>query len=253
MRPEVDQDPEKNVEPTEASLSDVSFAERKFPVKLVDGGEEGGGRAEGAGEEPRLFTPRSLVFSGFVVGQTIFNMVASFTGPLLVFWLIFSSGGPYAWNSGEVLGPIIASPWACAIASPAFAPIGMPEALEKGWFGRVDPADVRRLCFVFPFLGTAPVWRYGVVRHFVLGTQVAVVFIPAALLIARYPVGPLLEAWTQIWLSIIYITLLPLVTMPLALLAFAVEPNLQRAQGLMSDDPRSCARLLKRAMYAPAC
>ena len=49
----------------------------------------------------KYFTARSLLLSSpFVLGQTLFNVVASFCGPLLCFWLIFSRGGPYAWNSG---------------------------------------------------------------------------------------------------------------------------------------------------------
>eukprot|EP00873_Tetraselmis_striata_P002882 jgi/Tetstr1/423146/TSEL_013914.t1 len=208
---------------------------------------------DAAAERAARLTPCGVLRSKFVIGQTIFNMAASFAGPLAVFWLLFSAGGPYAWNSGEVLGPILASPWACAIASSAFAPISMGDAVASGWFGCTSPESVQRLSWVFPFLGTHRCWRYGALRHLILGTQVAVVFIPLALLIARYGLGPSLDAWEQIWLSIIYITLLPLVIMPLALLAFAVKPNLERVHTIMPDHPNALMKLMKRAACAPLC
>ena len=126
------------------------------------------------------FTARSLLLSSpFVLGQTLFNVAASFCGPLLCFWLIFSRGGPYAWNSGEVLGPICASPLACAILAPAFVPIGMTDAVSRGWFGPVPSHDdgVRCLARFLPSLRSAGVWRVGVVRHLVLGLQLSCVAI----------------------------------------------------------------------------
>ena len=206
----------------------------------------------------KYFTARSLLLSSpFVLGQTLFNVVASFCGPLLCFWLLFSGGGPYAWNSGEVLGPIIASPLACAILAPAFVPIGMTDAVSKGWFGPVPSHDdgVRRLARFLPFLRPADVWRVGAVRHLVLGTQLSCVAIPPGILIARYALGPDLPAWTQIWFSVAYIALLPIVVLPLALLGFALEPNLERVENLIgaADDPRALIKLAKRAWAAPKC
>ena len=103
-----------------------------------------------------------LLSSPFVLGQTLFNVVASFCGPLLCFWLIFSRGGPYAWNSGEVLGPICASPLACAILAPAFVPIGMTDAVSRGWFGPVPSHDdgVRCLAGFLPSLRVAKVLNW---------------------------------------------------------------------------------------------
>lgn len=197
-----------------------------------------------------------LLSSPFVLGQTLFNVVASFCGPLLCFWLIFSRGGPYAWNSGEVLGPICASPLACAILAPAFVPIGMTDAVSRGWFGPVPSHDdgVRCLARFLPSLRSAGVWRVGVVRHLVLGLQLSCVAI-AGILVAGYALGPDLLAWTQIWFSVAYIALLPIVVLPLALLGFALESHLERVETIIgaADDPRALVKLAKRAWAAPKC
>mmetsp|Transcript_1026 Transcript_1026/g.2854 ORF Transcript_1026/g.2854 Transcript_1026/m.2854 type:complete len:230 (-) Transcript_1026:304-993(-) len=203
----------------------------------------------------RQFTLRSLLLSKFVLGQTAFNVTASFAGPLLCFALIFGNGGPYAWNSGEVLGPICASPMACSVLALAFAPIGMTDAIGKGWYGPVAPTEVQCLACVLPFLGSAPVWRFGVVRHLALGAMLSCVAIPPAICIARYALGPELAAWTQIWFSIIYISILPLIVIPLGLLGFAVKPNLERVETMIgaADDPRPLFQLINRAAASPKC
>ena len=204
--------------------------------------------------KPPQFSACGLLCSPFVVTQVVFNVVASFGGPLLCFYLMFASGGPYPWLSGEVLGPIIASPIAGCVCSLAFAPLSMPEMTAKGWFGIVLPADVRRISYVFPFLGRAKAWRIGVVRHLMLALLLAVVVIPPALvLVSPLVFGPDLGAWTFIWLAIAYISVLPIVIIPLGLLGFAIEPNYARVQALMSNDSRPMRRLLLRAMRAPQC
>ena len=135
----------------------------------------------------------------------------------------------------------------------AFAPIGMPDAVRRSWFGPVPLSQAHRLSWVFPFLGKHWLWRYGVVRHFVIGLQVAIVAIPSGLVLARYAFGPTLSAWTQIWLSVVYIATMPILVVPMGFLAFALEPNLEIVERRMSDDPKCFHRLLKRALQAPLC
>ena len=79
--------------------------------------------------------------------------------------------------------------------------------------------------------------------------------IPPGILVARYALGPDLLAWTQIWFSVAYIALLPIVVLPLALLGFALESHLERVETIIgaADDPRALVKLAKRAWAAPKC
>ena len=124
---------------------------------------------------------------------------------------------------------------------------------------RAVPRDdgVRCLARFLPSLRSVGVWRVGVVRHLVLGLQLSCVAIaiPPGILVARYALGPDLPVWTQIWFSVAYIALLPIVVLPLALLGFALEPNLERVEIIVgaADDPRALIKLAKRAWAAPKC
>lgn len=202
----------------------------------------------------RVFSPLGLICSKFVVSQVVFNVICSFGPPLLCFALLFGQGGPYHWLSGEVLGPIIASPIAGCLAALAFLPISMPEMVAMGWYGVVKPEDVRCASYVFPFLGTASVWRMGFVRHLVISVYLSLLTMPPAIVVVSPLVfGPELPAWTLIWTAISFITILPLLHMPLGMLAFALEPNYERVEQLMVQDANPIRQVLSRAYWAPRC
>lgn len=206
-------------------------------------------------KERSTFSPLGLLCTPFVLSQIAFNIVASFAPPLLCFWLIFGGGGPYSWLSGEVLGPITASPLAGCVAALAFLPLSMPEMVERGWYGVVRPADVHCLSRALPFLRSDKVWRFGVVRHLTLGAILSVLFIPpAVILVSPVVLGPQISAWTLIWIASTFVTTLPLCFIPLGLLAFAIEPNYDRVDRLMARDAsRPLHQLIMRAWMAPRC
>lgn len=152
-----------------------------------------------------------VLCSKFVLSQLAFNMIGSFCGPLLSFWLIFGvlSTGPYMWNDSAVLGPIFGSAFVSATLCPLLAPVGLPEAVAWGWgYSKVRQIEADRWSCVLPPLGRHPVWRRGIVRHLALGLQVGVVVWPVAILLARYALGPELSTWTQIVGGAVYCVLL---------------------------------------------
>ena len=55
---------------------------------------------------------------------------------------------------------------------------------------------------MLPFLRV----RVGVLRHIIMGTMLAVVMIPAALLFVRFYFNGVLTTHEQIWFSVLYIT-----------------------------------------------
>ena len=57
--------------------------------------------------------------------------------------------------------------------------LSLSPAARQGWFSQVRLSDVRLLSFAFPFLSGSSRWRRGIVRHLMLGTQVAIVAIPS--------------------------------------------------------------------------
>mmetsp|Transcript_26647 Transcript_26647/g.74488 ORF Transcript_26647/g.74488 Transcript_26647/m.74488 type:complete len:249 (+) Transcript_26647:78-824(+) len=230
---------------------------------------------EGDGYGPKYFlSPGQLLATPFVIGQTLFNIVASFCGPLFFFWIIFhklpSAKPCYAWYSGEVLGPVVITPLASSILALAWAPIGIPDALPKRWFAYVRERDVSTgpLSFVW-FLR----YRYGILRHCMMGLLLSCVAIPIMLALvvfifaesdsvygdrpddpgsAGLPAGECyngqLTAWTQTFVSVTYIGILPIIIIPLGLLGFAVEPNLDRVNKIFEGK-----NIILKGLYSPLC
>jgi hypothetical protein len=159
-----------------------------------------------------------VICSRFCILQTIFNTVASFLGPLMCFWYLFSptEGGStsYNINSGPVMGAIVASPFASAVFSLAFAPLSMLEAVDNGWFGTIRPADpgLRRASRLLCYLGEGRVWRRAFTRHALLGGLIAPIWIPAGLSIAGNLVADEhgdIQPWPMIIFSVTYIATIP--------------------------------------------
>lgn len=171
---------------------------------------------------PPPFTVKRLLLSPFVVAQTMLNVALSFAFPLLFFWFLFSPAGPiavashYAWDSSLCCGVIIASPLACAVIPNGLAPIGMPEAVAKGWFGTLRTGTARQLLQFFPPLRPC----VGVQRHLILGFIAALVWIPAGFAVARFALtGPEgIPAWIFILFGPAYIATLPIALVPAGLL-----------------------------------
>lgn len=124
------------------------------------------------------------------------------------------------------------------------APAGLPEAVDKGWFYRVDPATVDpRWLRWMPFLRPAAKWRCGLRRHFFLGCVIAPLYVPLPLALPYLLFGEVFPTWTLIWYNIAFETALSVPCTALGLLAFAMEPNFARVKATMSMHPHPVKRL----------
>jgi hypothetical protein len=200
---------------------------------------------------PYAKSPYDVLKCKFVVLQVVFNLLASFLGPLGTFFLLFGylSEGPYAWSSGPLVGVVVGSLAGCPILIFALMPVGMPEAVERGWLPRLRLEDCPPWMLRWlPFLNDHPRWRWATVRNLALSLMVGVVYVPIALLIARYALGPNLETWTLIWFNVAYEVLLALPIVALGLLGSAMEHNLDRTIEQMSMHPNVVLRYLYRSL-----
>lgn len=180
--------------------------------------------------------------SKYCVAQVIFNMVGSLAGPTFCFWILFAviGQGPYLWYGPQVLGPVGGGTFFSSILCMALQPMGMPEAVSKGWFHVVRASDV-------------PAWllwlirpRNGMARHLRVAVALIPVYWPPTILLARYAVGPVMATWTQIWFGVVYSIFLAPATTAIGLLGFALEHNYARVEATMSMDPRPVRRLVSR-------
>ena len=88
-------------------------------------------------------------------------------------------------------------------------------------------------------------------RHFVLGLQLSVLFIPLPLLIAWGGIAGhqgTLGTWELIWFDTIFETMLTVPCTLCGLLSFAMEPNYERVKITMSMEPDKCKRLGQRVI-----
>jgi len=192
---------------------------------------------------------QQVMASKFVILQVIINTVGSFIGPLITFYLLFglASTGPYAWNGSQLVGVVVGS----LIGSPLFIfaliPVGMPEALKRGWFYTLKIENVSpRWLFVLPFLRDKSIYRYAMARHVVLGLILGIFYVPITLLIARYGFETL-STWELILFNVIYLVCLaPPVTI-FGLVGYAMEQNISLVIDQMSNDPNTCKRLMYRS------
>jgi hypothetical protein len=210
-------------------------------------------------------TPGDVLKSKFVISQLVFNIIASFLGPLGTFYLLFGylSVGPYAWSDGALVGVVVGSLAGSPILIFALMPVGLPEAVEKGWFPRLrekglqagqsgeDEEHLAQQCWwLFPLLLSILKWRWSTLRNLAIGLLVGVVYVPIALLLARYAFGPSLGTWTLIWFNVVYQVLLAIPVLLLGLLGYALEPNLEITLEQMSSHPNCGLRLLYRALVS---
>ncbi len=192
-----------------------------------------------------------LLCTPFCLGQILFNLIASFGGPLVCFYLIFTSMGPESWDGAPMIGIALASPFACALCSLAFIPVGIPDAAAHGWFGIIEPHSVACLLRAMPFLRC----RIGAVRHLCVGCVVGVLWIPTVYYLARFVEGPVMSARTFVFFGPACIAALPLLVLPLGLLGFALPDNYARIEAIMASTVREgpIVKLIRRGLLAPTC
>lgn len=189
-----------------------------------------------------------VLCSKFVIAQLIFNVLASFLGPLATFYLLFGylSEGPYEWSSGPLVGVVVGSLAGSPILIFALMPIGLPEAVARGWFPKLREKSLEDRSLLFSILK----WRWSTLRNLAIGILVGIVYVPVALLLARYVFGPSLGTWTLIWFNVVYEVLLAVPVLCLGLLGYALESNLEITVERMSDNPNCCLRLLYRTLVS---
>lgn len=198
-------------------------------------------------------TIAQVFLSKFVIGQLIFNVLASFLGPLGTFYLLFGflSEGPYEWSSGPLVGVVVGSLLGSPILIFALMPVGLPEAVESGWFPRISQKslmeELQQIWWLpSSFMMKVFEWRWATKRNCVISLMTGIVYVPIFLLFARFAFGPSLGTWTLIWFNVVYEVLLAIPILLLGLVGYALEENLEVTLDLMSDDPNGCRRLLKR-------
>ncbi|KAL7454377.1 hypothetical protein ACHAWC_006019 [Mediolabrus comicus] len=209
-------------------------------------------------EEEELYyasNVRQVVLSKFVITQVIINTLGSFIGPLITFYCLFGllSQGPYVWNGSQLVGVVVGS----LVGSPLFIfalmPIGIPEALKNGWFYKLRVKDVhpKWLLCVLPFLrDDKRIWRYSTIRNCMLGLICGIIYVPLAILIARYGVGPTLTTWELIFFNVIYLVCLaPPITI-FGLVGYAMEQNINVIVAKMNNDPNPLKRVLRRIVVS---
>lgn len=195
---------------------------------------------------------QQVILSKFVISQVVFNTLGSFIGPLATFYLLFgvASQGPYQWNGSQLIGVVVGSLLGSPLFIFALIPIGMPEALKNGWFYklRVEHVPQWLLC-VLPFLrNDKKIWRYATIRHAVLGLICGILYVPAAILIARYGIGPTLSTWELIFFNVVYLVCLaPPITI-FGLVGYAQHMNV--IVDKMSNDSNPFKRVCLRIVVS---
>jgi hypothetical protein len=191
--------------------------------------------------------------SKFVIGQLVFNVLASFLGPLGTFYLLFGhfSEGPYHWSSGPLVGVVVGSLVGSPILIFALMPIGLPEAIECGWFPIIPKRnlmeELQRVWWLPPSMIRLFEWRWSTKRNLAIGMLLGIFYVPVAFLLARYAFGPTLSTWTLIWFNVIYEVALAIPVLLLGLIGYALEDNLEPILKRLSCDPNCAARLFFRA------
>jgi hypothetical protein len=209
-------------------------------------------------EEEELYyatNVRQVLLSKFVISQVIINTLGSFIGPLITFYCLFGllSQGPYVWNGSQLVGVVVGS----LVGSPMFIfalmPVGIPEALKNGWFYKLRVDDVHPKWFlcVFPFLrDDKRIWRFSTIRNCMLGLICGIIYVPVAVLIARYGVGPTLTTWELIFFNVIYLVCLaPPITI-FGLIGYAMEQNINVIVAKMNNDSNPYKRVLRRIVVS---
>ena len=248
-----------------------------FSVEVVKKSDEVGAGRDAAMRRKGYSTPWAVCTSKFTLIQVVFNAITSVVMSLLLFWLLFAlaSQGPYEWWHPNIVGVILGS---VLLVSPSLvmglAPAGMPEAIEKGWFFLVDPADIDpRMVRYMPFLADTERMKFGLLRHITLGLWLLPAFLAVPLLLSYFvmanedgvgdclpcprPAPPALtphpvrspqylQTWELIWFNIAFETVLCIPCTVLGLLAFSLEYNYARVRATMSMHPHPGKRAVRR-------
>lgn len=191
----------------------------------------------------------------FVIGQLLFNIIASLVGPLGTFYLLFGylSEGPYEWSSGPLVGVVVGSLLGSPLLIFALMPVGIPEAVENRWLPilSLDHHDILHSeehpnSWISNLLQRIWKFHWPARRNFTIGILIGVVYVPVALLIARFGFGPSMSTWTLIWFNVVYEALLCIPVVLLGLVGYAVDTNMETTLELMSTHPNVPIRLFSR-------
>lgn len=179
--------------------------------------------------------------SPFVLIQLAINGILGFLGPLATFYLLFGflSQGPYDWYGPQLLGVVLGSLVGSPILIFALMPVGLPEAVEKGWFPKIAK-DKLQPTWLQWFID----WKWATARNIAWTLVVAIILVPISLLIARYGLGPTLTTWQLIWFNVVYEVVLAVPVVVLGLIGYSV--HVDAICDPMSQHPNPFKRLIRR-------
>ena len=186
----------------------------------------------------------SALTSPFFMLNWIMNCFLSFLFPLGIFMLLYNPNKLYSINNFQVISPILISPWLCAILSSMFIPFAFPEAVSKGYFRTIS--DTHSVQKYIPFKDNK-----AIVRHFVLGTIVACLGIPIAVLLIH--LSGEIGGMTMAFYTASYISVLTFISYPFAFIGFASEKSVQKIIEAMDQESPFLKRMIHRLWTCPKC
>lgn len=145
---------------------------------------------------------------------------------------------------------IILSPWMTSIISPIMIPITLSESKQS----IIPPAYVDRYEKYLIFLKSKRWTRFAVVRHFLIGTYLAVFFIPFGIVVVLFVLNSVLSVLAFVFFAGLYISLISAFAIPLSILSFSVRSHHERVMYYMqSKSKSSMKKWLYRILYCPMC
>ena len=190
----------------------------------------------------QYYTFYQIICSRFMAIQVISAIILSFLVPFGLFSLIFIPMGVIGTRSAQSLSVIIMSPWLCGVFSPLLIPLSLPEATRKNLIGPIHTSNFHHQNML----------KYGIVRHLILGTGAAIIWIPIGLVIS-FSLQASINALYFVVYACMYISFISGSIIPFSILGFCMYPNYIRTISLMSMHPVMWKRLFYRMIKCPLC
>jgi len=184
--------------------------------------------------------------------QVLLSMMVSFIAPFLFFTILFyNDKKTHTSKDGDFVFTILSTPFICSIISGILITPVLPEGIERFGISLIPLKTLTYASYMFPFLGSNPWWRFGIVRHLMIGVYAFFVYVPYALVISKI-IGTF-SIWGKILFTSAYISSFSIYCIPLVIVGFLVEENYERVKTHMSMDPNLRKRMVSRIMYSPMC
>ena len=193
------------------------------------------------------------VCNKFVIGQIVTSMISSFCIPFVFYSIILL---PFSTTvvllSFRPLFLFILSPWLCAVFSPLFLPILWPEALQKKTVIVFPDNYFKRSENMLLFLKHDKVFRFGIIRNILIGTYLAIIWVPLGILFCIF-CGPVMSMISYISFACLYISCISGCTTLLSIISYSIFSNSNRVIMFMKSYPSYIKTLSMRMIYSPFC